>query len=100
MRMVSRVLSVLLSLSILTACAGHTPPVIKTILLYPPISYDLLSCDEEPVPGDIKTQEEFAIWAEQVRTAGENCRGQLGGLRTFISSWENDVNNHDAWTQE
>lgn len=86
----------------LTGCATapREPGQIKTVLLYPPIPYELLHCHNEPIPGGINTQEDFAIWAEQVRAAGEQCRGTVNGLRAFIYSWESSIDNMDPWVPE
>lgn len=101
MRMVKAALLALLLSSTLTACAGQLPPpVIKTILLYPPISGELLSCPLEPSVGEVKTQEEFAVWTEKVRQAGKECRDTLDGLRAYIYSWQAGVDQMDPWFTE
>lgn len=80
-------------------CA-KTNKEIKTVLLYPPIPYELLTCHNEPMVGEIKTQEDFAVWVEKVRAAGKQCRGALDGLRAYILSWQNDVDMKDPWWEE
>jgi len=97
MEKVSRALLVLTLSCILTACATAKGEI-KTVLLYPPIPYELLSCTPEPVPQDVETQEDVAIWAEEVRQAGKDCRRNLDGLRAFILSWESMVDMMDIWT--
>jgi hypothetical protein len=96
-QMVPRALSVLLLGLTLTACVSNSPGSIKTVLLYPPIDGALLSCASEPAIAEPTTQEEFAVWAEEVRKAGADCRKTLEGLATFIYSWENDVDTMDLW---
>jgi len=101
MRTVSRALSALLLVITLTACAhDQAPGSIKTVLLYPPYDYSLVGCPLEPVPPVAKTQEEFGLWTEEVRKAGEECRRQLFGLRSYLQSWESDVDQRDVWTAE
>ena len=101
---VSRALSVILLSATLMGCAtAREPGTIKTVLLYPPIPYEILRCEAEPsVPEDIEalTQEQFAEWTERIRQAGKDCRRNLDGLRAFIYSWENDVDMMDIWFEE
>ena len=101
--MVNRVLSALLLSIILTGCATTSNPggSIKTVLLYPPIPYEKLSCQLEPsVPDKGGSQETFAIWAENTRAAGEECRSNLDYLRAFILTWESKVDQSDIWVEE
>ena len=101
--MVNRALSVLLLSIILTGCASTNNPggSIKTVLLYPPIPYEKLACQLEPaVPDSGSSQEIFAIWAENTRTAGEDCRSNLDYLRAYILSWESKVDQSDIWVEE
>lgn len=100
---VLRVLSAMVLCVTLMACAHNSPPLpgsIKTILLYPPIPYEYLNCHNEPLVPEIRSQEDFAVWVEQVRQAGDDCRDNLAGLRAFILSWEADVDMMDPWWDE
>lgn len=100
---VNRVLSALLLSIILTACASTSNPggSIKTVLLYPPIPYERLACQLEPsVPDKGSSQELFAIWAEDVRIAGSDCRKNLDFLRAYILTWEAKTDESDIWVEE
>lgn len=93
--------ALLLSLT-LTACAGNKPEI-KTVLTYPPIENSQLTCQAEPLPDEYqadKSQEDFAIYAQKVREAGQDCRKVLNGLRAYIYSWQNDVDMMDIWYEE
>ncbi len=95
----------LLCLGISTGCASNKvirePGTIKTILLYPPIPYEKLTCILEPAaPASEITQEAFAEWAERVRQAGQDCRGNLDFLRAYVLTWESKVDQSDIWVEE
>lgn len=99
-----RALSALLCVLILTACVtAPSPPSgqIRTVLLYPPIPYEKLTCPlEPPVPDSNISQELFGVYTEQVRKAGEDCRKQLDFWRAYILTWESKVDQSDIWVEE
>ena len=100
MRMVKAASFLLLSLIISACSTVKEPGSIKTVILYPPYDYRLVSCAPEPQAGEVRTQEEFGIWTEEVRQAGEDCRQKLYGLRSYLESWELDVEMKDIWWEE
>lgn len=70
------VLSLISSAVILTGCADNRgmPPEI------------LLTCPDEPVPGDIQTQSDFLNWVEDLRVAGGECRANLRAVAGMLDS--------------
>ncbi len=99
------VLSALLLAATLTACVSSKtikePGTIKTVLLYPPIPYEKLTCTLEPAVVDSNaSQEAFAEWTERVRQAGQDCRSNLDFLRAYVLTWESKVDQSDIWVEE
>ena len=80
------------------ACASNSAPVPPQVIqlppvevvrnVYPPISTDALVCLGEPlVPDSVETDAGLAIWAEDTRTAGADCRARLDWIRAYVATW-------------
>ena len=84
-------LGLLLGLT-LTGCGTQvTDPVPtlvpKTVLVYPETGGLALICAGEPPVGEVSTDVEAVQWAEAARTAGEDCRGKLAAVRSWLAGW-------------
>jgi PBP1b-binding outer membrane lipoprotein LpoB len=89
-----RIASVLFLTLVLAGCqsmAAKPPEKITeyvTKLQYPQIDPELLSCAPEPiVPDGVRTDAAALAWAEDVRKAGQDCRGKVGALRDTVAKW-------------
>lgn len=60
----------------------------KTLLQYPIIDPDLLTCPREPaLPDGVMTDASALAWAEDVRQAGKACRANVDALHELVSKW-------------
>ncbi len=78
----------------LTACQSMPvkplEPLIefKTLLQFPMIDPELLTCPREPaLPDGITTDAAALAWSEDVRQAGKACRANVNALRELVAKW-------------
>jgi len=56
-------------------------------MTFPAIPPDALACLSEPDLPMIETDAQLAVWAEEVRRAGQDCRARIGWLRNLVATW-------------
>src|SRR5262245_11695379 len=67
--------------------AVRLPPEIRTVVEYPTIPPESLTCRPEPSVPDAKTDVDLALWTEALRLAGAECRAKLDAIRDLVATW-------------
>jgi hypothetical protein len=66
------------------------PPEIRTVYQHAVVPEQSLICAIEPRVPNAKTDLDLALWTEEVRQSGTDCRTKLQAVRELLAIWGSD----------